>query len=50
MADSSLILNDFERKPLVEEGLKKAGMGGGDNRMVTLWARLKAQEVLPPLE
>jgi len=45
VAADSFLLNDFERKPLVEEGLRKAGMGRGDNRMVTLWARLKAQEL-----
>jgi len=46
VAENSLLLNDFERKPLVEEGLKKAGLGNGDNRMVTLWARLKEQEIM----
>ena len=44
-ADTSLLLNDFERKPLVEEGLRKAGLAASDNKMVTLWARLKAQEL-----
>ncbi|KAL1520568.1 hypothetical protein AB1Y20_022144 [Prymnesium parvum] len=44
-ATDSLLLNDFERRPLVEEGLRKAGLSSGDNRMVTLWARLKAQEL-----